>query len=86
MGEVSSENCSCICVKEVSALDAVVDVTRADSEAGSLKEFQASNPSCMTILFSDCKIFESHLAQVIVMDRGWVGHVVQHFVSEKVLG
>ena len=40
MGEVSSENCSCICVKEVSALDAVVDVTRADSEAGSLKSFK----------------------------------------------
>ena len=88
MGEVSSEICSYICLQEVSALDALIDVTRTDSEAGSLKEFQASNPSSdlHDYLIFGSKNLESHLAQVILLDRDWVDHISLSFSFGRGIG
>ena len=83
MGEVSSEICSYICLQEVSALDALFDVTRTDSEAGSLKEFQASNLSSD---LHDYHIFGFNLAQVILLDRDWVDHISLSFSFGRGIG
>ena len=88
MGEVSSEICSYICLQEVSALDALIDVTHTDSEAGSLKEFQASNHSSdlHDYLIFGSKNLESHLAQVILLGRDWVDHISLSFSFGRGIG